>query len=111
MNQVAEGYPVIFWATQYLKEPFLGPQYQIGDDTIRWISQEHCMVLTGYDLDRGLATVYDPLVGIVEYDLNKLKGRFLQLGSQAVIIKKANVGYDNKNMPGAFLYDPNLPKE
>ncbi|MBR5932112.1 MAG: C39 family peptidase [Lachnospiraceae bacterium] len=111
MNQVADGYPVIFWGTQYMKEPFLSTSFQIGDETIRWISQEHCMVLTGFDLDKGLATVYDPLVGIVQYDLNKLKGRFLQLGSQAVIIKKQDVGYDKKNQPRAFLYDPNIPKQ
>ena len=111
LNQVAEGYPVIFWGTQYMKEPFRGTYFQVGDETIRWISQEHCMVLTGYDLDKNLATVYDPLVGIVQYDMNKLKSRFLQLGSQAVIIKKADVGYDRQNKPGAFLYDPNLPKQ
>ena len=111
LNQVSEGNPVIFWGTQYMKEPFWGTYFQVGDETIRWISQEHCMVLTGYDLDKGLATVYDPLAGIVQYDLNKLKGHFLQLGSQAVIIKKAEEGYDRKNQPRAFLYDSNLPKQ
>ena len=111
LNQVAEGYPVIFWGTQYMREPFLSTYFQAGDDTLRWISQEHCMVMTGYDLEKGFATVYDPLAGIVQYDLNKLKGRFLQLGSQAVIIKEADIGYDPKNKPGAFLYDPNIPKQ
>ena len=111
LNQVAEGYPVIFWGTQYMREPFLSTYFQVGDETIRWIAQEHCMVLTGYDLEKNLAMVYDPLAGIVQYDLNKLKERFLQLGSQAVIIKKADIGYDKKNMPHAFLYDPNLPKQ
>ena len=110
LNEVAKGYPVVLWATQYMKEPFYGSYFQFGEDVIRWISQEHCMVLGGYNLKNNIAYIYDPLAGPVEYDLDTVKKRFLQLGSQAVIVRNKDEYFDRRNKPSAFRYDPNLPK-
>ena len=110
LNEVAMGNPVVIWGTQYMKEPFYGSYFSCGDDVIRWISQEHCMVLGGYDLKRKTVYIYDPLAGPVEYDMDLFKKRFLQLGSQAVIVRDRNEFYDRRNQPSAFRYDPNLPK-
>lgn len=43
--------PVVFWATIDLKEVIIGPQWKLhgtGEDFI-WKSNEHCMLLVGYD--------------------------------------------------------------
>ena len=110
LNEVANGYPVVIWGTQYMKEPFYGSVFKLGDDTVRWISQEHCMVLIGYNLEKKTAFVNDPLAGPVEYDLDTVKKRYIQLGSQAVIVKNKEEYYNRRNRPSAFRYDPNLPK-
>ncbi len=111
LNEVANGYPVVFWGTQYMKEPFYGSTFNMGDDILTWISQEHCMVLIGYDLERKTAFVNDPLAGPVEYDLDLVKKRYIQLGSQAVIVRDKSEYYDRRNKPSAFRHDPNLPKQ
>lgn len=110
LNKVAEGYPVVLWGTQYMKEPFYGSIFKLGEDTVRWISQEHCMVLGGYDLEKKTAFIYDPLAGPVEYDLDVVKKRYIQLGSQAIIVRSKDESYDRRNKPAAFRYDPNIPK-
>lgn len=110
LNEVAEGHPVILWATQYMKEPFYGSYFKFGDEIVRWVSQEHCLVLGGYNLKNKTAYMYDPLAGPVEYDIDTVKKRFLQLGSQAVIVRDKDDYYDRRNKPLAFRDDPNLPK-
>ena len=45
------------------------------------------MVLIGYDLDRSVAIVSDPQRGIVEYDLDTVKARYLAMHSQCVVIE------------------------
>ena len=42
--------PVIFWASIDLKETIAGPEWLLSDGTVfSWISNEHCMLLVGYD--------------------------------------------------------------
>ena len=49
---LAMGKPVLFWATIDLQPSRPGPAWTLPDgSTFRWRSNEHCMVLTGYDAD------------------------------------------------------------
>lgn len=43
--------PVIFWASIDLKETYEGPEWILKDtgETFLWRSNEHCMLLVGYD--------------------------------------------------------------
>lgn len=43
--------PVIFWASIDLKETYAGPEWIIAgtDEVFEWRSNEHCMLLVGYD--------------------------------------------------------------
>lgn len=42
--------PVIFWASIDLKETIYGPDWQLLDGSqFFWVSNEHCMLLVGYD--------------------------------------------------------------
>lgn len=94
LNQVAKGYPVIIWATAYMYEPFYGIRVNVDGKDIVWISQEHCLLLCGYDLDKKTVKVADPLAGLTEYDMNLFKKRFTQLGNNAVIIKTAKEQFE-----------------
>lgn len=47
---IDECMPVIFWASIDLKETIPGPDWQLSDGSLfSWISNEHCMLLVGYD--------------------------------------------------------------
>lgn len=42
--------PVVFWASIDLKETIIGPDWILPDGSVfTWISNEHCMLLVGYD--------------------------------------------------------------
>ncbi len=43
--------PVVFWACINMREPITGPQWKLKEtgETFTWISNEHCMLLVGYD--------------------------------------------------------------
>lgn len=43
--------PVVFWACIDMREPIMGPDWELldGSGTFTWISNEHCMLLVGYD--------------------------------------------------------------
>ena len=43
--------PVIFWACINMREPIVGPEWKLFDseEVFTWISNEHCMLLVGYD--------------------------------------------------------------
>ena len=44
--------PVVFWACIDMKEPITGPDWKLSEEpekTFTWISNEHCMLLVGYD--------------------------------------------------------------
>lgn len=46
--------PVIFWACINMREPVIGPSWQLLESgrLFTWISNEHCMLLVGYDEER-----------------------------------------------------------
>lgn len=43
--------PVVFWACINMREPIPGPSWRLLDtgETFTWVSNEHCMLLVGYD--------------------------------------------------------------
>ena len=108
LKLVQDGTPVIIWITMYgeeekdLREPFATVQWTVDGKDIQWIAPEHCMVLIGYDIDRGVAIMSDPQRGIVEYDLETVKTRYLALHMQCVALEEIPVinGIEN----GAVYY-------
>lgn len=48
---IDKGMPVIYWACINMREPVAGPQWKLSDtgEVFTWISNEHCMLLVGYD--------------------------------------------------------------
>lgn len=48
---IDHGMPVICWACIDMREPVIGPRWHLFDtgEIFTWISNEHCMLLVGYD--------------------------------------------------------------
>lgn len=85
---IAGGTPVMVWSTIDLKEPKpTGAIYRYGVFEYRWVTNEHCVVLAGYDLTSNELIVYDSLSGIVTYDTEKFKEIYDKMWKMAVIIQ------------------------
>lgn len=85
---ISNDYPIVIWCTMSLVEPKEVYVWTLaGNIDVYWMQNEHCVVLTGYNLAEGTVTVSDPLKGIVKYNLQEFEKRFIQLGKQAVAIK------------------------
>lgn len=85
--------PVLIWITGWgLIDPVPTTIWTTTEGKrVQWLGNEHCVVLTGYDRDKKLVYVSDPMKGNVSYDFDKLSLRYLQFGKQAVYIKPALV--------------------
>ncbi len=86
---VANGTPVIVWASLQMKAPYYnGKQWTIiGTNTVfKWKAPMHCMLLTGFDDDYYYFN--DPMVGKnVKYAKSKSEKAFQGMGSQAIVIQ------------------------
>ncbi|WP_330654583.1 C39 family peptidase [Blautia sp. MSJ-19] len=51
---IDQGMPVVFWACINMREEIRGPEWRLLDtgETFCWISNEHCMLLVGYDEEK-----------------------------------------------------------
>lgn len=80
--------PVLVWATSDMKASKSGKCWQTPDgSSFTWISGEHCLVLVGYNEKSYFFC--DPQKGsIVSYNKAISEKRFIELGSQAVFVKK-----------------------
>lgn len=90
---VANGTPVIVWATGNMEECYYDKQW-IDKETgnvITWVRNEHCLVLTGFDFEQNLVYVNDPIKGRTAYPMDLFEYRFKQMESQAIVI------LENKN--------------
>ena len=85
--EVANGHPVIVWATIDFEEPFFFYVWKIDGEPIYWKHPLHCMVLCGYDLEKHTVTVSDSLSGNYDVDLDLFESRYESLWAQAVVIK------------------------
>lgn len=78
--------PVIYWASIDLKETIKGPSWQItgSNETFEWVSNEHCMLLVGYDDDK--LYFNDPWHnhGTIGYDRTLVEKRHAEEFSMAV---------------------------
>ena len=72
------------WKIDYVDE---NSHFRIGD-SFTWNGNEHCLVLVGYDADRYFFN--DPYKnhGLIGYDRKTVEQRFLEQGSQSVVVRK-----------------------
>lgn len=85
---ISEDTPVVIWNTIHMipNQP-TGFKIKWGQKTYEWDGSEHCMVLSGYDLERNVVIIHDPIDGIVERDADIFWERYENLGSMAIIIR------------------------
>ncbi len=86
---LAKGNPVIVWGTQYMAKTESVFYWYTDDEyaePVYWMTNEHCMLLTGYDTGDSVVYVTDPLCGNVKYDLSVFRDRYDALGQQAIVI-------------------------
>ncbi len=84
---IANGYPVVLWTTMYFGEPtFSGGSCKYEGRTFRWYNNEHCVLLGGFDQERGLVTIFDPLQGMVAVKEKTVRSIYEKTGMNAVVI-------------------------
>lgn len=87
-DYLAEGTPVLCWATDGMIEP---EYYETWYDNatgeqLDWYLNEHCFVLAGFNMSSDLVTLNDPMKGIIDYNINKFETRYEQMYRQAIVI-------------------------
>lgn len=91
---IDKGMPVIFWACINMREPITGPQWKLKDsgEVFTWISNEHCMLLVGYDEEGYYFN--DPYEnnGVIRYPKEIVEDRYKAQHMQAVAVKRNKEG-------------------
>ena len=86
---IDNGMPVIYWACINMREPVTGPEWRLLDtgDEFTWVSNEHCMLLVGYD-DEGYY-FNDPYDGngVIRYPRDVVERRHQAQHMQAVGVR------------------------
>lgn len=86
-SYIEDGNPVIIWATINMAPSRPSTVWYIHGKKVTWIYPLHCLVLQGYDADRNLVYIADPLIGNTTYRLDLVERRYNELEKQAVIIQ------------------------
>lgn len=88
LHEVSQNHPVIAWCTIGLEEPGECYDTERADGrTYRLLTNSHCVVIHGYDLDAGTVLTSDSLIGQATYPLEVFAARYYALGAQAVVIR------------------------
>lgn len=87
---ISQDMPVIYWTTIDLKESYIGPTWQIKEkgSPFTWRSNEHCMLLTGYD--ETYLYLHDPWMnhGQIGYDRDLVIKRHHEMYEMAVGVER-----------------------
>lgn len=82
---IDHGFPVLTWTCINMRNPIQGPVWKLdnGED-FTWISNEHCMLFSGYDEDCYI--FHDPFDGngVVRHEKDLCVSRYVAQHSQAV---------------------------
>lgn len=85
--------PVIYWACIDMREPIIGPNWKLLDsgEDFTWISNEHCMLLVGYDENNYYFN--DPYEnhGLIGYPRDIVESRHKAQYEMAIGVKKIEV--------------------
>ena len=80
---------MLLWVSIDLRPTVNGPWYRLepGGEPFMWISNEHCVVLSGYDREHYICC--DPWEdrGVVRYPREPVWQRHRELGMQAVALE------------------------
>lgn len=83
---LSDGRPVIIWNTEDMKSTY-AKTYTIDGNSFEWMTNEHCVVLCGYNEQDNTVEVADSIAGKVVRDADTFFQRYNDVLSQAVYIK------------------------
>lgn len=85
-----QGMPVIFWACIKMKEPIVGPSWVLfeTEEEFTWISNEHCMLLVGYDNEGYYFQDPDENRGLMHYEKKLVENRHKAQYNMAIGMKR-----------------------
>lgn len=87
INLIDAGFPVLLWTTMYMGEPEQKSHTaEYRGKTYNWYISEHCVLAVGYDLEKNVFIINDPLEGQVERDIDAFMRIHDKIGNYAVII-------------------------
>ena len=91
-DYIYKDYPVIFWATIDFKQAYINVKntwiIRETGKQFTWKSNEHCLLLIGYDNEKSKYIFLDPWNnnGMIEVDMDLVKQRHSEQYSMAVAI-------------------------
>ncbi len=82
--------PVIFWACINMRAPITGPEWKLfhTGETFTWISNEHCMLLIGYDEEGYYFNDPYDNNGVIRYEKKLVEDRHAAQHGMAVGIRQ-----------------------
>jgi uncharacterized protein YvpB len=90
---VLSGNPVMCWATDGMIEPEYRESWFDNEtgEQLDWYLNEHAFLLVGFDTEKRLVYLSDPMKGEIFYSMDRFETRFAQMHRQAVIITDSNI--------------------
>ena len=84
---IASGHPIVIWNTLNAMDVEETLQWITPEgEEVYWTVLEHCMLLTGYDLDKDIVYVCDPMKGEAQYNLTQFFKVYDDMNRQAMTI-------------------------
>nr|WP_317283746.1 C39 family peptidase [uncultured Sellimonas sp.] len=84
---IDRGIPVVVWGTLNMGSTTWFKAGSSGGVSYYWPSKAHCVVMTGYDKNRKVVKVNDPIRGKVEYSFSSFERAFHTMGKNAMVIQ------------------------
>jgi uncharacterized protein YvpB len=90
---VLSGNPVMCWATDGMIPPEYRESWYDNEtgEQLDWYLNEHAFLLVGFDTEKRLVYLSDPMKGDIFYSMDKFELRFSEMHRQAVIITESNI--------------------
>lgn len=88
-DYIAKDKPVMVWITccGLIAPRYTDSWYTPEGKLVTWLANEHCVVLTGFDLDKQEVYTADPMSGTVTYPMELFKQRYNEMGKNSVVIE------------------------
>ena len=84
---IDKGMPVVVWGTLNMGSTTWFRAGRKNGVTFYWPSRAHCVVLTGYDKNRKVVKVNDPIRGKVEYSFSSFEKAYRTMNRNAMVIQ------------------------
>ena len=84
LGYIWSGVPVVIWGTLGMERSGVLDSWYFDGERVYWYELSHCVLITGVKGDSFI--ICDPMVGKVEYPIEKVEAAYTQIYSQAVAI-------------------------